>query len=66
MQDFFIRQNIDRYRKLLAAASDENERTKFANLLSREETRLSHYLPSSGPDAATHRPAPPNGHASKQ
>jgi hypothetical protein len=43
MQDFFIRQNIHRYRKLLEAASDEIEQKKILKLLAREEVRLSQF-----------------------
>ncbi len=43
MQDFFIRQNIDHYRKLLETETDENEQKKIAKLLAREEGRLSQF-----------------------
>ena len=51
LQDFFIRQNIDRYRKLLETALDDNEPKKIAKLLAREEVRLSRFLDLSGQEA---------------
>jgi aromatic ring hydroxylase len=53
MQDFFIRQNIDRYQQLLETALDENERTKIVKLLAREETRLSKFTDPQSKKPAT-------------
>ena len=51
MQDFFIRQNIDRYRKMLETAVDENERKRIVKLLAREEVRLSQFTHPSEQEA---------------
>jgi hypothetical protein len=40
MDEFVARLNIDHYRKVLAAESDEAKRTLLRTLLANEETRL--------------------------
>lgn len=50
IEQFIIRENISRYRRLLGEATDSTEREELAKLLSEEERKLRQLKARSGSD----------------